>query len=360
MTLLLTYLFLALITSFLCSIVEAVLLSISQLYLKSKLETGDKSAALMLKHKQDIDKPLSAILSLNTIAHTIGAAGVGAQATVVFGEAYFGIVSAVLTLLILVLTEIIPKTIGANYNKELVGVSARLINGMVFITYPLVVISSFLTKVLSRKDNNPTTSREEISALASIGAQEGVFGVKENEIIQNLIKLKTLRVHEVMTPNVVVVTADEEMTLGHFFENKEYSQFSRIPVYSTEKDNITGFVLRSMVYEKLAEEKDDLRLKEVKREILTVHSIMTLFKVFDKFLAHKEHIALVVDEYGRMAGIITFEDIIESLLGFEIIDEKDRVEDMQQLALDLWREKIEKHDRLNEAIKNAKESRKSL
>lgn len=358
MTLLLAYLFLALVTSFLCSIVEAVLLSVSQLYLKSKVESGDKGATIMLKHKQDIDKPLSAILSLNTIAHTVGAAGVGAQATVVFGEAYFGIVSAVLTLLILVLTEIIPKTIGANYNRELTGIAAGLINAMIFITYPLVVISSFLTKILSRKDNNPTTSREEISALASIGAQEGVFGEKENEIIQNLIKLKTLRVYEVMTPNVVVVTADEEMTLEHFFENKEYSQFSRIPVYNTEKDNITGFVLRSMVYEKLAEEKDNMRLKEVKRKILTVHSIMTLFKVFDKFLSHKEHIALVVDEYGRMAGIITFEDIIETLLGFEIIDEKDRVEDMQQLALDLWKEKIAKHDRLNEAIKNAKEEQK--
>src|SRR5690606_21489150 len=225
MTLLLTYLFIALFTSFLCSIMEAVLLSTPISYLKSRLEIGDKGAKAMLTLKEDIDKPLSAILSLNTVAHTVGAAGVGAQATVVFGEAYFGVVSAVLTILILVLTEIIPKTLGANYNKELIGISSKIIKGMIFIIYPLVWLSSILTKMISRDKTQLTTSREEISALASIGTQEGVFADKENKIIQNLIKLKSLKIKSVMTPRMVVVTANEEMTLQEFLKNKEFLHY---------------------------------------------------------------------------------------------------------------------------------------
>ena len=346
MTLLLIYLFTALFTSFLCSIMEAVLLSTPLSYLRSKLENGDKSAETMLKQKEDIDKPLSAILSLNTIAHTVGAAGVGAQATIVFGEASFGIVSAILTILILVLTEIIPKTLGANYSKGLVGVSAKIISGMIFITYPLVVGSSFLTKLLSRNKSELTTSREEVSALASIGTEEGIFAENENTIIQNLIRLKNIKVSEIMTPRVVVVTANEEMTLQKFLEDKEFLHFSRIPVYQTNKDNITGYVFRAMVFEKLAEDQFDLKLKDIKREIITFRKSTTLFNAWDEMLAKREHISLVIDEYGGMDGITTLEDIIESLLGFEIIDEKDKIDDMQQYALERWKEKQKKHELL--------------
>lgn len=315
-------------------------------YLRSKLENGDKSAETMLKQKEDIDKPLSAILSLNTIAHTVGAAGVGAQATIVFGEASFGIVSAILTILILVLTEIIPKTLGANYSKGLVGVSAKIISGMIFITYPLVVGSSFLTKLLSRNKSELTTSREEVSALASIGTEEGIFAENENTIIQNLIRLKNIKVSEIMTPRVVVVTANEEMTLQKFLEDKEFLHFSRIPVYQTNKDNITGYVFRAMVFEKLAEDQFDLKLKDIKREIITFRKSTTLFNAWDEMLAKREHISLVIDEYGGMDGITTLEDIIESLLGFEIIDEKDKIDDMQQYALERWKEKQKKHELL--------------
>ena len=300
----------------------------------------------MLKQKEDIDKPLSAILSLNTIAHTVGAAGVGAQATIVFGEASFGIVSAILTILILVLTEIIPKTLGANYSKGLVGVSAKIISGMIFITYPLVVGSSFLTKLLSRNKSELTTSREEVSALASIGTEEGIFAENENTIIQNLIRLKNIKVSEIMTPRVVVVTANEEMTLQKFLEDKEFLHFSRIPVYQTNKDNITGYVFRAMVFEKLAEDQFDLKLKDIKREIITFRKNTTLFNAWDEMLAKREHISLVIDEYGGMDGITTLEDIIESLLGFEIIDEKDKIDDMQQYALERWKEKQKKHELL--------------
>ena len=351
MTLLFIYLFIALFISFLCSIMEAVLLSVPISYLKSVVENGNKSAESMIKLKEDIDKPLSAILSLNTVAHTVGAAGVGAQATIVFGDAYFGIVSAGLTILILVFTEIIPKTLGANYSKELVGVVSKLINTSIILTYPLVIISSLLTRLLARSKVELTTSREEISALANIGTQEGIFADKENKIIQNLIKLKSIKVSEIMTPRVVVVIANEEMTLQEFLKNKEFLHFSRIPVYQTNKDNISGYVLRTIVFEKLAEDQFDLKLKDIKREIITFPKSTTLFKAWDEMLAKREHISLVIDNYGGMDGITTLEDIIESLLGFEIIDEKDKVDNMQKYALDRWKNKQKKYDLLKDARK---------
>ncbi|HMP28920.1 MAG TPA: CNNM domain-containing protein [Saprospiraceae bacterium] len=343
MTLLLVYLFIALFTSFLCSIMEAVLLSVPISYLKSRHEAGDEGANSMIIMKEDIDKPLSAILSLNTVAHTVGAAGVGAQATKVFGEASFGIVSAILTILILVLTEIIPKTLGANFSKELVGISSRIIKGMMFLTYPLVWVSSILTKLLSRDKAELTTSREEISALASIGTQEGIFADKENKIIQNLIQLKGLKIRDVMTPRIVVVTASEDMTLQEFLKNKEFLHFSRIPIYQDNKDNITGYVFRELVFEKLAEDQFDLKLKDIKREIISFPENITLFDAWEILLMKKEHISLVIDEYGGMDGITTIEDIIESLLGFEIVDEKDREDDMQKYALKRWHEKQKKY-----------------
>ncbi|MDT8415346.1 MAG: CNNM domain-containing protein [Flavobacteriaceae bacterium] len=350
MALLLLYLFIALFISFLCSVMEAVLLSTPISFLRSQVENGDKRAETMLALKEDVDKPLSAILSLNTVAHTVGAAGVGAQATIVFGEAYFGIVSAVLTILILVVTEIIPKTLGANYNKELVSISSKIIKSMIFITYPLVWISSILTKMLSRSKTELTTSREEISALASIGTQEGIFADKENKIIQNLIKLKSLKIKEVMTPRIVVVTANEDMTLEDFLKNKEFLHFSRIPIFQDNKDNVTGYIFRELVFEKLAEDQFNMKLKDIKRDIVHFPENMTLFDAWEEMLHRKEHISLIVDEYGGMDGITTLEDIIESLLGFEIVDEKDKIEDMQQYAIKRWQEKQKKY----ELLKNLK------
>tara|TARA_R110002020_G_scaffold113688_1_gene261553 strand:+ start:42970 stop:44034 length:1065 start_codon:yes stop_codon:yes gene_type:complete len=348
MTLLLVYLFTALIISFVCSITEAVLLSTPLSYLKAKMGKGDQSAKTFLKLKEDIDRPLSAILSLNTVAHTVGAAGVGAQATLVFGEASFGIVSAVLTILILVLTEIIPKTLGANYSRELMGISASVIRGMIFVTYPLVLVSLTLTRLLSRKEKSLTTSREEISALASIGMEEGIFVDKENKIIQNLIRLKSIKISEIMTPRIVVVVANEEMTLQEFLKNKEFLHFSRIPIYSGNRDNITGYVFRELVFEKLAEDQFDLKLKDIRRDIVTFSDNATLFSAWEELLKRKEQISLVVDTYGGMDGIATLEDIIETLLGFEIVDEKDRVEDMQQYAMERWKSKQKKYRMLNE------------
>ncbi len=343
MTLLLLYLFLALTVSFLCSIMEAVLLSTPLSYLKVKEEAGKRGAIVMIKLKQNIGRPLSAILSLNTVAHTVGAAGVGAQATLVFGEAYFGLVSAILTILILVFTEIIPKTIGARFWRELASISGIIIRIMIFVTYPLVIASSFITKLFSSKSVEQTTSREEISVLANIGAEEGIFGEKENKIIQNLIRLKSIKTYEVMTPRVVVSVADENMELDDFLKNKEYLRFSRIPVYSENDEHITGYVFRQTVFEKLAEDKVGLKLKDLKREIVFIPNSKPLFGVWELLLDKKEHIAVVIDEYGGMDGIVTMEDIIETLLGFEIVDEKDTVADMQQFARERWKMRQEKY-----------------
>lgn len=352
MFLLFLYLLLALLVSFLCSVMEAVLLTTPMTYLKTRAEHGDKSAPKLIKLKSDVDKPLSAILSLNTIAHTVGAAGVGAQATVVFGEAYLGLVSAILTILILVFSEILPKTIGTNYYKSLVGISAKIIRAMVIIAYPLVIVSGFLTKLLSKKGEENTTSREEISTLANIGVEEGIFKENENRILQNLIKLCDIRVSKVMTPRPVVTVANENMTLMEFMADKAYLIFSRIPVYNRNSDNITGYVLTNTILEKMANDQFNFTLGEIKREIVVLPETSTVFYAWEKLLESKEHIALVLNEYGEMAGIITMEDIIETLLGLEIVDEKDTIVDMQQYALEKWqtRQKSSKRGDYNDDL----------
>ncbi len=347
MGLLFFYLFLALIVSFLCSIMESVLLSTPQSFVLVEKGKGKKWALRMADYKQNVDKPLSAILSLNTVAHTIGAAGVGAQAVKVFGEVYFGIVSVILTLLILIFTEIIPKTLGANNWRRLAPFTTHTIQVMVILTYPLVWLTSLISKLLSRRKNELSTSREEISVLAGIGAAEGIFSEKESKIIQNVIRLKDVKVAEIMTPRVVVACAEENTPLSVFLEKKEYLKFSRIPVYETSDDQITGYVFRQSIFEKLAEDHHKLKLKDLKREIMMVTGSMTLFSVWEMLLQKKEHLALVVDEYGGMDGIVTMEDIIETLLGLEIVDESDTVTDMQQLAKDRWEARQNKYNWLD-------------
>jgi len=326
---------------------ESVLLSTPLSFLKVKEASGHKSAITFIKLKQNVEKPLSAILSLNTVAHTIGAAGVGAQATKMFGEIYFGIISAILTLLILVFSEIIPKTIGVRYWRKLALVSGIIINTMVIITLPLVIMTGYITKLFSKDKDIPTVSRDEISAMANIGTDEGIFDEKENKIIQNIIRLRTIKISEIMTPRVVVAIADENMTLDEFLMKKKFLHYSRIPIYSKNNDNITGYVFRQTVFEKLAEEETNLKLRDIRREIVVVPEFQTLLKLWEFLLEKKEHIALIVDEYGGMDGIVTMEDIIETLLGLEIVDERDRIVDMQQYARERWKERKVKYNILD-------------
>lgn len=336
MGLLVVYLFLAIAISFLCSIMEAVILSVSMSFLQTRANEGSRQALKLKKMKNNIDRPLAAILSINTIAHTVGAAGVGAQAVVVFGEAYFGLISAILTLLILIFSEIIPKTIGARYWRQLALPSAAILEGMIYVSYPLVLISKWITKIFSSDKQQATVSREEIAAMASLGKQEGVFEESEQKVISNLVRLRTIKIRRVMTPRTVLLAAPESLTLTEFFKNKEYLRYSRIPIYKENIDKITGYVLKYDVLEKLADDRFDMQLRDIRREMLITYENFSIPRVFEQLLESKEHIALIVDEYGGVEGIATLEDIFETLLGLEITDETDSQIDMQKLAREKW------------------------
>ncbi len=342
MGLLLLYLLLALSISFLCSIAEAVILTVSISFVEAKEKEQKKGARLLKKYKSDIDFALSAILSLNTIAHTVGAAGVGAQASIVFGDAYFGVVSAVLTFLILILSEILPKSIGARYWRELAIPIAKIINVMVYVAYPIVKMSNAFTKLFSSKKQMQKVSREEVAALAQIGVSEGVFAESESKFILNLISLKNVRTKEIMTPRTVVLAASEDCTLEDFFNKEDVAKHSRFPIYKGGLDNVTGYVLKSDISEKLVNEDfAGKTLKDLKREIPICHENTTIPKLLEIFLKEKVQIALVVDEYGGMDGIVSMEDIIEAVFGSEIIDETDVQTDMQKLAKEKWKAKAE-------------------
>ena len=339
MALLLTYLLLALAISSLCSIVEAVILTVSAPFIELKVAEKKRGAKKLQKFKNNIDPALSAILTFNTIAHTVGAAGVGAQSIVVFGEAYFGITSAILTLLILLISEILPKSIGARYWRELALFSAQVINVMIYITYPIVLFSKLITKIVSGKKPLQRVSREELAALTKIGKEEGVFNEKESKIIGNLINMQSVAVRDVMTPRTVVFLASEETTLAEVVKQKDILRYSRIPVYKDNIDNVTGYVLKFDILEQLAASVDNekLQLKAISRPIVICYEGTSVPKLFDMLLEKKEQIALVVDEYGGMDGIATLEDVIETILGMEIIDERDGQIDMQQVAKERWR-----------------------
>ena len=309
----------------------------------SMLESeGRTGASLLKKYKQDIDKPISAILTLNTIAHTVGAAGVGAQSQEIWGDEFFALTSAVLTFLILVLSEIIPKTIGASYWRQLAIPAARIIHTLVIITYPFVLLSEFITHFFSSNHQPMTVSREEVSAMVNVGAEEGVLATQENRMIQNLLKLDDIKARDIMTPSSVVEMAEESMTLREFYRHDAYSTYSRIPVYNEENDDfIKGYVLRQTILEKLSEDKFELRLTDIVRPVLTFQENEPVSKIWEKLLAKKEHISVIIDEYGCFRGIVTMEDVIETMLGTEIVDEKDTVTDMQELAREKWQEQQE-------------------
>ncbi|MBQ9212732.1 MAG: HlyC/CorC family transporter [Bacteroidales bacterium] len=344
MALLVLYFSGTLFISFLCSLMESVLLSTSPIFVKLNENSPKSGVRKLVKFKTNVDKALSAVLSLNTIANTAGAAMVGAQATEILGSQSLGIISALLTVLILIFSEIMPKTLGTNNWEKLSNLVGHLIGAVYVLTYPLVIMAQQLTKLFKKDSRQHTTSREEISALANIGQEEGIFKANENAIIQNLMKLKNYKVSDVMTPRVVVCSANQEMTLAEFLESKNYLRFSRIPVFSGDDENITGYVFRQEVMESLAEDHNTLKLKNLKRNILIVPNTKPVFSLWEDMLKKKEQIALVVDEYGGLDGIVTLEDIIETLLGIEILDEKDTVADMQQFARERWKRRQSKYN----------------
>ena len=336
MTLLIFYLMLAIGISFLCSVLEAVILSVSLSFVRLKVEEGKKSALLLKSLKENIDRPLSAILTLNTIAHTIGAAGVGAQAVSVFGEVYFGLISAVLTILILIFSEVIPKTIGARFWRQLIP-SSRIIKILVYLLYPLVIISELFTHLIIRKKKPDSITRDEIAVLTRLGTQEGIIKESEGKLINNILKIKSVKVRDVLTPRTVVAAAQEDMLLKEIFKQKKELQFSRIPIYTKSIEDCNGYILKNDVLEQLVKVKGSVKLKDIKRKAIIVPESVFIHSLFEQFLMKKEHIALVVSEYGGFEGIVTMEDIIETILGLEIQDESDKHVDMQTLAKEKWK-----------------------
>ena len=342
LTLLIFYVSLALGVSFLCSIMEAVLLSVTPSFVAQLEKKRPKLGARLKAYKDDVDRPLAAILSLNTIAHTVGAFGSGAEAAKVFQSVPGGVISGILTLLILVLSEIIPKTLGAVYWRQLSPWVVHVLRWTVLSMYPLVLLSQVLTRMLARGKKHVLVSREELTALVDLGAQEGVVREEESRILKNLFRLGRLRVRDIMTPRTVVLALPASQTAEEALAANPVIRFSRLPLYGESHDDVDGFVLKSDLLLCAADERGSTELAELRRPLEVVPESLSLRGLFDRLMDHRAHIALVVDEYGGTSGIVTMEDLVETLLGLEIVDEGDDVHDMQELARQKWRERAEK------------------
>lgn len=346
--LLLTYMLLSLVVSAFCSFLEATILSTPMSYVTTLETQGVKGWQRLKQYKTNIDRPISAILIVNTIANTVGASLVGSQAAGYAAKHYsasdetslfVGVVSAAFTLLILIFSEILPKTVATAYWRRFAIPASSAIRVYIMLTYGLVVLLEKMTRSVSSNSTQESVTRDEVAAIVTVGTQEGVLEKKENRMIQHLLKLDSITAHEIMTPSVVVSMAEEGMTLREFYADEEFKNHSRIPVYKGEEsDYITGYVLRQEVLERLAEDKFDVQLGELARPILSFSEGEDVSAIWEKLLEKKEHISIIIDEYGCFRGIVTLEDVIETMLGFEIVDEKDEVVDMQELAKEQWKQ----------------------
>ena len=330
----------AIALSALCSTLEATLLSTPLSYVTGLEEQGIKGAQRLKRLKQNPDRPISAILCLNTIANTVGASIVGSLVYEVYGDALVGIFSTVFTFAILIFSEIIPKTIGASYWRSLAIPASAIINMMIFISFPLVWVLEKLQRLISSKSNQVSVSREDISAMVSVATEEEVIETEEKKMIQNLLKLDEMTAHEIMTPSTVVEMAEGQMTIREFYDSD--LTHSRILVYDEDNDEyVIGYVLRQTVLEEMAEDKFSTTIREISRPILTFPENEPVGNIWENFLEKKEHISVIIDEYGTFRGIVTMEDVIETMLGQEIVDETDEVVDMQEYAKEQW-EKAQK------------------
>lgn len=329
--------------SFVCSLAESSLLSMTPSYIADVQESNPKKANMLRKLKVDnIDQSLAAILTLNTVAHTLGSIGAGAQATIVFGSAWFGLFSAIMTLAILFLSEIIPKTLGTLYWRQLSGVVAHFVRGIILLLYPLIWFSERLTKLLVRGKEPQTFSRREFAALASIGEESGQIDPLESRIIRNLLAFGAIKVEDIMTPRSVMLSFEENKTVAELLVDRPKLTFSRLPIYDGDLDNITGFVLKTDMLLAKVNHAVHKPLTQFKREITFVFSKMKLFDLLEFMLKNRIHIAITVGEYGEVKGLVTLEDVFETLLGLEIVDEIDRVEDMQALARQMMDRRVER------------------
>ncbi len=340
--LLVAYVLLALVFSFLCSIAEAVLLSITPSYIAGLHEKNPRLAKLLKRLKQDnVDQSLAAILTLNTIAHTVGAIGSGAKATAVFGNAWFGLFSALMTLMILFLSEIIPKTIGAVYWRSLTGPTARFVRILIWVLYPLIRVSEWLTRLIAGNQKAHVFSRDEFVAMAGIGARAGKLDPRESRIITNLFRLGALTAQDVMTPRTVIAALPRTLTVDAALNVKTPVSFSRLPLYERDLDHISGFILKDDLLLAKAQGRGQTPLESLQRDIKTVPGTLPLSNLLAELLEQRQHIALVIDAYGGTKGLVTLEDVVETLLGTEIVDEMDGEADMQALARRKWKKRVE-------------------
>jgi len=344
MGLLLLYLGIALLFSFICSILEAALLSTTPVFIQVKLKEGKKFAKRLDYFKKNIDLPLSAILTLNTFAHTIGAAGVGSQVQEIWGNEYVSIASVVLTLIILIGSEIIPKTLGALYWQQLSRFTVATLRVMIYSPlYPFIILTNFITRSMRVGKNYKTgISATEFRAITDSVIQEDVLGDEESRILQNLMKFKDILVKSIMTPQIVIQCEDETVSIQEFYDKNPEMPFSRIPVYQGELNQFTGFVLKDELMEMIIEKRGKESLKSIARPIMPVNEETPIVRLFSKLMERKAHIAIVVDEYGMVSGLVTMEDLFETLIGLEIVDEMDGVEDMQVLARKTWEVRAKK------------------
>lgn len=337
---LIVYALVALVCSFFCSVAEAVLLCVTPSYIATLEDGGNGSAARLKQMKANVDRPLAAILSLNTIAHTVGAAGVGAEAAGIWGNTAVGYASAVMTLLILILSEIIPKTIGAVYWRQLAPVTSQAIQLLIWALYPLVLLSELLTKLIAGDKRQEIVTREEVAATAAMSTQTGELETDEHRILTNLLRLRSLRVGDIMTPRTVIFGFAETLSVGELLEQWPHLPVSRIPVFDGTIDHVTGFVLKTDILLAQANDEFTTTLAELRRSIKHISPTASLTDAFELLLNQREHLALVVDEYGGTDGLVTIEDLVETLLGLEIVDEADRHADMQHLARKRWAERM--------------------
>ncbi|MFP4387203.1 MAG: hemolysin family protein [Alphaproteobacteria bacterium] len=345
MTLLFLYLLLAVGVSFFCSISEAVLLSVRQSYIAALENNNIRGAKVLKKLNDNLDRPLAAILTANTISHTVGAAGIGAQATMIFGNAYLGVISALLTIIILVFSEIIPKTIGATYWKQLAPTFGYLIDWLVKLLFPMVWLSEKLTKLMSGGHSSAFTfSRDEMQAMVEIGKEEGLFNKREHKIFSNLMKIREISIRNIMTPRTVVYSLPQNMAVEEYFNTQADKPFSRIPIYKDNHDDLIGYVLKIDLLTAQAKDDYQRKLVEFMRDFVVMPDKITVFEAYNRLINEKSHIALIVDEYGTVQGLVTLEDVLETIIGLEITDESDTVEDMQILAQNRWRNRIESID----------------
>lgn len=339
MSLLLIYLAIAIGISFLCSILEAVLLSITPSYTEKLLSGQPRAGRRLGKVREHLDESLSSILILNTFAHTMGAAGVGSQALQVFGAQWETLVAILLTLAILYFSEIIPKTLGATFWRQLAVPSAIVISWLVKLVYPLVWLATRLTRIFSVNRGNEIT-REEIIALASLGHKDGTLFSQENEYLANLLSLRDVRTEEILTPRSVVHMLNEDLSVSEALDESATRQFTRIPVYGTDFDDIKGKVIRIDLFEAERAGHGKEPIKHFIKPVIRVSEKLPVHQLLDMFIKNRAHLFLVEDEFGQTAGIVTLEDAIETLLGREILDERDTVEDMQALARNRYRERL--------------------